>query len=185
MQQEYLKLNPPGDEAGEVEDLPGGSGGNPEVTDEEMVVDEENKVSDISPTHVTLRKTRLPYLQGLAMDETYQALCRKLKGSLRFDDIDGLPAWASWSFSQDFLPESFYSNEGLELAITDIGAVVTSTRTVTPTLVLAFGLVLRELDLAKALVSTSKPERAPHWVNGDFISPDSVARVVRIIGQLL
>lgn len=95
MQQEYLKLNPPGDEAGEVEDLPGGSGGNPEVADEEMVVDEENKVSDISPTHVTLRKTRLPYLQGLAMDETYQALCRKLKGSLRFDDIDELPAWAS------------------------------------------------------------------------------------------
>lgn len=102
-----------------------------------------------SPAAVVLRGTRLAFLKSLSDDEQYRTLVRKLKGSLKFDDLPKLPAWSAWSYSQRFLPASFYTEGGFEIAITDIGSVASDTDAISPTLVLAFGLVLREIRWAR------------------------------------
>lgn len=69
---------------------------------------------------------------------------------LRFDDINGLPEWASWSSGEEHLPDSFYdARGGIELAITDIGTVGSSVDTMEPTLVLAVGLALRGIAISR------------------------------------
>ena len=75
--------------------------------------------------------------------------CKMLRGSLSFQDIDGLPDWASWSSGDSNLPESFFEDDRLELAITDIGTVASSIDRMEATLVLALGLALQALNTAQ------------------------------------
>jgi hypothetical protein len=82
----------------------------------------------------------------LSSNEDYKVACKMLKRSLSFQDIDGLPDWASWSSGDRHLPDSLFEEEDLELAITDIGAVASSVDHMEATLVLALGLVLRALN---------------------------------------
>jgi hypothetical protein len=134
-----------------------------------------------SPAAVVLRGTRLAFLKSLSDDEQYRTLVRKLKGSLKFDDLPKLPAWSAWSYSQRFLPASFYTEGGFEIAITDIGSVASDTDAISPTLVLAFGLVLREIRWARESDTPARAEGTPDWVNSAFLSKESESRVVDII----
>jgi len=190
-QQDAAGQGPPNDDGGEAER---GDGPVPPSDDDEgpvnlpskgMDVDNPNPPYGTSPAAFVLRKTRIPFLKSLSSKGSYEFLLKKLKGSLNFKDIDGLPAWASWSFSQWFLPESFYSIAGFELAVTDIGAVATSAKSLSPTLILAIGLVLREIQWARALDTDARAEGTPEWVNNDFLSRESEARVLSIAERLL
>ena len=88
-----------------------------------------------------------------------------VKGHLRFDDVEGLPDWASWSSGAQYLPEPFYKSGGLELAITNIESVASEIDKMDPTLVLAFGLALQGLVLGQACQDPSnRPKGIPDWV---------------------
>ena len=100
--------------------------------------------------------------------------------------MEGLPVWASWSFKDWFISENFYSIGGFELAITDIGVVAFREETLSPTLILAFGLVLREIAWARQRQDGGdQPEGVLSYVNSDFLTSESEERVLNIINRLL
>ena len=122
----------------------GSSGGPPEEPEEEI------GPAEGSPAAFSTRSEKVAFLKQLSSNEDYKVACKMLKGSLSFQDIDGLPDWASWSSGDRHLPDSLFEEEdSLELAITDIGAVASSVDHMEATLVLALGLVLRALNTAR------------------------------------
>jgi hypothetical protein len=110
-----------------------------------------------SPASCSSRAQRIKFLKGLSTHEQYKTACKTLKGRFNLDDIEGLPAWASWSFGGSNLPESFYEMGRLELAVADIGTVASSANAMEHTLVLAFGLALRGLAFARATHDPEEP----------------------------
>ena len=109
-----------------------------------------------------------------------------LKGHMKFEDIDQLPAWASWSSGASYLPASFYSLGGFELAITDIGTFASSAVDIPATLVLAFGLALRGLATGRGYDTTSgRHKRLPEWVNASALSDESESRIFNMISRLV
>ena len=135
--------------------------------------EEDRNAAAGSPAICTTRAQRLSFLKGLSTHDDYKAAFRMLKGSLTFDDIDGLPAWASWSSGSADLPAFFFDRRGLELAIANIATVASSIDAMEPTIILAFGLVLRGISTAREInansdVSADAPERLRvHAINDD------------------
>lgn len=114
-------------------------------------------------------------MKQLSSNEDYKVACKMLKGSLSFQDIDGLPDWASWSSGDRHLPDSLFEEEdSLELAITDIGAVASSVDHMEATLVLALGLVLRALN-------TAREANAVFSMPSDTKIADAEGRIVQTI----
>lgn len=121
----------------------------------------------------TTHAQRLLFLKGLLTHDDYKVACQMLKGSLSFNDINGLPVWASWSSGDANLPNSFFDGGGLELAITDIRTVTSSVNAMEPVVVLAFGLA--SCGLATAHESNLRSD----------IPMDAEGRILQIVGRVV
>jgi len=122
-------------------------------------------------------------LKGLSNHRHYKAAFKILKGRFLLDDIEGLPIWASWSSGDSNLPQSFYEVGGLELAVTDIGAVASRAESVEHTLVLAFGLALRGLAYARETHDESMeyPDMEQSMEQSMGLIDDAEGRILSII----
>jgi hypothetical protein len=106
-----------------------------------------------------------------------------VRGRLNFNDIDGLPAWASWSSGEEYLPDSFYNDRGgIELAIADIGGVSSSVDSMEATLVLALGLALQGIDtLRENNAASDLPADSDERLEADRFANDAEGRILNII----
>ena len=83
------------------------------------------------------------FLRHLSKHDIYHSAIKMLTGMLQWDDLEGLPAWASWSSGEVHLPQSFCNLGSFKLALADLGGVASTITAMSPTLVLAFGLALK------------------------------------------
>lgn len=144
--------------------------------------EEDRNAAAGSPAICTTRAQRLSFLKGLSTHDNYKAAFRMLKGSLSFDDIDGLPVWASWSSGSAELPASFFDRRGLELAVASIATVASSIDAMEPVIVLACGLVLRGISTAREINGRSDvPADAPERLRMNAINDGAEARLLQII----
>lgn len=142
---------------------------------------EDDKPAAGSPASFTNRVERLAFLSGLSDDKRYEAAFKMLKGRLKFEDVDGLPGWASWSFGDLYLPATFYSVDGLDLVGTAIENVASSLDSIPPGLVLAFGLALRAFATARELQSApDRPAGLPDWIRVTAASNFAEDRILTI-----
>lgn len=151
-----------------------------------MEVDAHGDPGVGSPVACTTWAMKLSFLKGLSTDDRYKKAIGMLKGRMKFEDIDQLPAWASWSSGASYLPASFYSLGGFELAITDICTFTSSAVDMPATLVLAFGLALRGLATGRGYDTTSgRHKRLPEWVDASALSDESESRIFNMISRLV
>lgn len=80
-----------------------------------------------------------------------------------------MPTWASWKYGEEYLPPSFHTLAGFTKDMDTISMVGIGANALSPGLLLAYGLALRDIHRAHFLLA-DPDEPAPQGVPGHIIS---------------
>jgi hypothetical protein len=142
----------------------------------------------------------MAFLEGLSMDPEYQKWVEDVESypvlfvfnctsiALIPYQVDGSglpkgwPSWARWTYKKPFLPKTLHSENGLqnflEVFNQTAGNVVWS-RASFQSVVLAFGMTLRDVTIAHWKGPGERPSGVPAWVTATPLNDASILKAMR------
>jgi hypothetical protein len=98
----------------------------------------------------------------------------------------GLPSYCYWTYGAEYLPPTFHTEQGFEDDMKNIGRIALNLSTLSPAIILGFGLAIREAQHCQYL-EPGEPiqDGMPMYVFRSFACQETVQQVLEFINKVI